>query len=469
MHKKALFLVLFFPVILLGQTTASINKDVTAQFVSHYNNGDYSHIFEMFSSQMQEAQPLESITSFLGEVSSIYGKITAHEFVKNHDQSFAMYKATGTQANIALSISIDQNAKINGLLVTNFLDKSEGTEIQNQIDISNGAITQKQADLIFEKVKNFPEHTQLAIALIKAGEVSFFGLKRNKTAVQTIANSKSVFEIGSISKVFTATLLASFVTEGKLALTDPVNPYLGVSLKNDTKIPFKALANHTSGLFRLPSNLIFNPSNPYIDYKQEDLKKYLSTYLELPQESVGNFYSYSNLGAGLLGYTLSNIAKVSYEELLQQQVFSVHNMSNSTTEFAQVKQPLVKGLNTEGNEVSNWGFSVLAGAGGILSTVEDLSKFALAQFDERLKAIALTQTPTFKVNDKMSVGLGWHLLNRGKNKTLLWHNGATGGYSSSMVLDIQNKTGTIILSNVSGVSASQKEIDVLNFKLLKAL
>src|SRR5690606_26358709 len=119
-------------------------------------------------------------------------------------------------------------------------------------------------------------------------------------------------------------------------------------------------------------------------------------------------YQYSNLGAGLLGYTLCKIDNNTYEDLLQKKIFSKYDMQNSTAEINKIKGNLVKGLNNEGKEVPNWELSILAGAGGIFSTVEDLSHFAVSQFDYSNKELKLTREKTFEINDNVDIGLGWH-------------------------------------------------------------
>ena len=135
-------------------------------------------------------------------------------------------------------------------------------------------------------------------------------------------------------------------------------------------------------------------------------------------------------------------------------------------DLIKVKTKLVKGLKPNGKTTSNWDFDVLAGGGAIFSTVEDLSKFALAQFDNSNNELALTQKPTFKVNDNMSIGLGWHILKRKNGGELIWHSGGTGGYTSSMALDLENKNGIMILSNVSAFNKNMGNIDQLCLSLI---
>ena len=147
-------------------------------------------------------------------------------------------------------------------------------------------------------------------------------------------------------------------------------------------------------------------------YDKEKLINYLTKEVELNQEP-GIKYEYSNLGAGILGFELASISKSSYDTATTRENIYKVQMVNSTSVGENVKTKLVKGLKPNGKTTSNWDFDVLAGGGAIFSTVEDLSKFALAQFDNSNNELALNpRKPTFKVNDNMSIGLGWHILKR---------------------------------------------------------
>lgn len=342
---------------------------------------------------------------------------------------------------------------------------------KNELDSSLTQITNKQAKLIFTKVKSYPNNTELSIAIIENGKTKFVGVKRVNNSIVPIENKEKIFEIGSISKVFTATLLTNFIQEGKLQLDDPIQDYHEFKIRTNDTITFKELANHTSGLPALPSDLnlsTVDPNNPYKNYNSQKLKEYLAEKLEL-KEKIGAKYEYSNIGAGTLGFSLTEIAKSSYENLLQEKIFLKYKMFNSTTIREKVHKTLIKGLDFEGNETSNWDFDVLVGAGGILSSVNDLSKFASAQFKEENLELMLTQKMSFTINRNMSVGLGWHIIKGKKKEELIWHNGGTGGYSSSMVLDKENKNGIIVLSNVSAYNKQMGNIDKICFALIGTL
>lgn len=332
-------------------------------------------------------------------------------------------------------------------------------------------ITEVQSQNIFAETKDFPNNTQLAIAIIHNGTTKFYGIKRVNDTILTIDNQDNVFEIGSISKVFTATLLADMVVNNQLGLDDNINDYLEWPLKGGVKITFKQLSNHTSGLPRLPTNLLLDSvdlENPYKDYDDLKLKQYLTQDLQLNQ-NPGEKSEYSNLGVGLLGYVLSEIDSTSYENLLQTKILTKYSMTGTTSNRRLISNQLVKGLDAQGNETPNWDLNVLMGAGGILSSVADLSKFAQAQFNDSDQALALTREPTFNFQaNKADMGLGWAII-RNQHGTRFMHSGGTGGYRSNLVLDIANKNGVIILSNLSAFHKNNMNIDNLGERLMGTL
>ncbi len=332
--------------------------------------------------------------------------------------------------------------------------------------------TEQQKELIFEHVRAFPEQTQLAFAFIDNGAVSFSGVIFEDDTIRLVDNRHKVFEIGSISKVFTASLLTALAGEGKLGLDDPVNDHLPFALKDSIRPTFMQLANHTSGLPRMPSNfdaaVPFDPANPYRNYGPDLLEEYLTKQVELAYHP-GERSEYSNLGAGLLAFALTQMTGLDYQQLLQRYLFSKYSMTVSTTRREDVTSNLVSGLDQNGMKTSNWDFSVMVGAGGILSSTEDLAKFALAQFDDSNRELKRTRKPTFEMNEQLMIGLGWHIVKTSAETELYCHNGGTGGYSSSLVLNTCQANGVMILSNVSAFHPQSTRIEQLCFSLLGTL
>jgi len=339
-------------------------------------------------------------------------------------------------------------------------------------DYDQALITNEQSKAIFRECQDLPNNTEVSISLIENGNIKYYGVKRENDTIFTYISPESVFEVGSITKVFTATLLADLVLKKKLKLEDRVSDYLDVSFNDSTAITFKQLANHTSGLPRLPSNmklLEVDFKNPYKDYDEKKLIDYLTEELEL--EHQGSF-AYSNLGAGLLGYTLTRIENASYEDLLQSRIFSKYQMTSSTTNRSLVVDKLVLGLNRNGEVTPNWDPNVLVGAGGILSSVTDLSSFALAQFDSSNEALNLTRKSTYYGHHGRSaitgIGLGW-MMKDDEGRGLYWHNGGTGGYNSFMQIDVEKKSAVIILTNVSAYNPKRVNIESLGERLMKSI
>ena len=465
MKRTTIILILTFMTnVVFGQTDNY--KKAIENFKTNYNTEKYEDIFNSFSSEMKQALPIEKTKQFLTGLKSQVGKIEKTEFVSYQQGTYATYKTNFEKAVLAVNISLDKQNQINGLFIKPY-EEPKKTESTSVNALSN--YPTDVAEIIFSKSKDLPNNTQLSIALIQNGKTNYYGIIKVNDTIKPNENQNKIFEIGSITKVFTSTVLTSLVTDKKLKITDEINSYYSFPFKNNIKIKFESLANHTSGLPRLPENLdLSNETNPYKNFGEREIEDYLKNLLKLENEP-SKISSYSNLGAGLLGYTLGLSQKTSFQKLLQKRVFDKYKMTNSFTSSQNLNNKLVKGLDGNGEVVTNWDFDVLFGGGGILSSTEDLVKFAYAQFNPKNKELALARKSTFDINEDMKIGLGWHILKTEKGFNWVWHNGGTGGYSSSMVLDAEKKNGVIILSNVSAFNQKMENIDKLSFELMKQI
>ena len=341
----------------------------------------------------------------------------------------------------------------------------------NNLEPRSG-ISSPQIDSIFQTLRYFPDQTQFSIAFISDSTVAFYGAIRTNDTLKTIDNKSSVFEIGSLSKVFTSTLLADLATEDKLELDQPIQKYLDFPLLDSPKITFKELANHTSGLPRIPSGFVWGSlwhmDNPYRDYDEEKLRDYMSNDMKLKSEP-GTLWQYSNIGTGILGFALTQIDGKSYEEMLQQRIFDPLDMQHSTTRRELVKERLVTGLDKRGKSTSYWDLGAIPGAGAIVSTAEDLAKFMEANFSPDNEALKLQHHKTYRIDKYKDMALGWFIIKQDTTQKWLWHNGGTGGFRSSMVLDISAQKGVTVLSNISTGHSHADKVDDLSFSLLEQL
>ncbi len=268
-------------------------------------------------------------------------------------------------------------------------------------------------------------------------------------------DGNTVFEIGSITKVFTASLLADMVARGEVQLDDPVAKYLPKSVRvpsrNGRQITLLDLATQSSGLPRLPNNLApADSTNPYADYTVDQLYAFLSSY-ELPRD-IGVQYEYSNLGVGLLGHALALRAGKSYEDLLTERILRPLGMNDTRIVLSSaMKSRLAPGHSPSGGVVANWDLPTLAGAGALRSTTNDLLKFLAANLDSTSAPLGrVLATTHFARRDvdgaQMRIGLNWHILN-GFGRPIVWHNGGTGGYRTFIGFDETNKRAVVVLSN----------------------
>jgi len=339
-------------------------------------------------------------------------------------------------------------------------------------DIYKAEIEKAQVELIANTLSEFPNHSEIAIALVHSNKSVFYGLQQKNDSIGISNNSNLVFEIGSITKVFTTQLLINLLDEDKInSLDESVLPYLDFNIKGNPTITFRQLANHTSGL---PSNLsgsIFNTdaSNPYRNWNREKLMNYFSKDVKLNSEP-GVVYQYSNVGMALLAYTINKITGKEYESLLQENIFQPLEMIQSTTNRDLIQEYLVQGYNRKGKPTANWEMAEMKGAGAILSSTLDLSKFALWNFFALNNQLKLMSQSSLVINDNLEIALGWHIVKNKSTNPFLWHNGGTGGYKSSMAINLNNNTAVIVLTNIGATDNPKRQlIDNLCFDLMKTL
>ena len=280
----------------------------------------------------------------------------------------------------------------------------------------------------------------------------------------------TIFEIGSMSKVFTSLLLADMVARGEVSLNDPAATYLpaGVTVprRGDRQITLADLATHTSGLPRLPNNMSpKDPHNPYADYSVEQLYAFLGSYA-LPRD-IGARYEYSNLGGGLLGHVLARRAAEDYGTLVHRRIAGPLHMDDTTIALSSAQLVrLAKGHTATLQPAANWDLPTLAGAGGLRSDAKDILNFLAAELgyvdtplNRAMKAQLAVRRPTGMPG--LDIALGWHIL-AGKTGEVVWHNGGTGGYRSFMGFDPKTRVGVVVLTNTATVAGG----DDIGFHIL---
>jgi serine-type D-Ala-D-Ala carboxypeptidase/endopeptidase len=322
-------------------------------------------------------------------------------------------------------------------------------------------------------VRDARRHVGVSVGVLRGRGDLDHGIRDGGSARAVAAGREPNFEVGSVTKVFTATLLAVMVEERLVALDDPVQQYLPVGAQLPVRgrpITLADLATHTAGLPRLPHRFLLRSighrRNPYAWFTVDDLCAGLpSTRL---RREPGGRPRYSNLGYGLLGHVLALRAGRSYEQLVQERICHPLELGDTGVWLpAAARRRFAQGHDRRGRPVPDWDLPLLAGAGGLRSSVTDLLAFLRLQLGEGdpalARAAALTHTPRSR-HRRIAVGLGWTRLPLlGTEHELLFHNGATGGFRSFAGFVPATATAVVVLSN------SARSVDALGFRILERI
>lgn len=326
-----------------------------------------------------------------------------------------------------------------------------------QITYGQSNITlEERIDKLAESYVNKPANAGVVIGVIQPAKEYFkgYGVMNKKT--NETPDSATIFEIGSISKVFTTAIFAHMAEAGVVNYDDFIDQYLpAVKLSPDVqqKITLKHLASHTSGLPSLPEEWLneMDTCNPYKDLTVEMLYGYLST--AKLQNKPGEKSVYSNLGMGLLGHIIELKQQKSYDELVKHEICTMLGMTNTTVNLTESQRKfLATGHSETGNQTCNWDIPVLSGAGALKSNMVDMVKFLRGNLylrdDSLYQAFSKCHQPVADAEHFLKVGLGWHMLSI-KGENIIWHNGGTGGYRSFIGFNKEKQTGIIVLSNAA--------------------
>jgi CubicO group peptidase (beta-lactamase class C family) len=283
-----------------------------------------------------------------------------------------------------------------------------------------------------------------------------------------LPDGQTVFEMGSITKTFTALLLQQMADRHDVALDDPVQKFLPEEVKLPTRggnqITLLDLVTHTSALPRMPDNMKpADLANPYADYSVQQMYAFLSG-CTFPRD-IGAQFEYSNLGMGLLGHVLARRAGCTYEELVIRRVCQPLGMTRTRiTLDSPMRQHLASAHDADGQPVSNWDIPTFAGAGALRTTVNDMLTYIAAQAgitpSPLYPAMKATQAPRSPIDssNQTDVAMAWHVL---KRNGYVWHNGQTGGYQTIAVFSPERKIGVVVLAN-----QCSRYVDKIGFLLL---
>lgn len=349
------------------------------------------------------------------------------------------------------------------------------TQTQIQIKRTNFLSDNKKYSILDSVVENAvvdfiqnPQNCGFSIGVIKDTSVYFYNYGETMRGNNMLPKQHTIYEIGSVTKTFCGILLGYAITEGKLKLDDDIRKYMPGQFPNlETNkhtIEIKHLANHSSGLPVTPEDIRsqtdFDSLNPYKNYDKIKLFDYLRT-VKLSSEP-GQLCQYSNTGMALLGIILEKVYDKSFEELIKEKICNQNNMNNTIINLNEYQLPnFCQGYNNNGTIIPHWELGAFSAAGGIRSCTNDMVNYLRYNLMEKDAAVKLAHIST--INKSSNIALAWHIINTKYNNELIWHNGATYGFSCFCGFIKTKNVGIVILSNTS------TNIDFIGLSILKYL
>ncbi len=275
--------------------------------------------------------------------------------------------------------------------------------------------------------------------------------------------AESVFEVGSITKVFTAVLLADAVSRGEVSLDDPVSKHLGVRVpsRNGREITLLDIATHRSSLPRMADDMGSSPANPYPQYSMQQLLDFIARH-ELRRD-IGSEYEYSNIAVALLGEALARAAGKPYQELLRERVLEPLGMTSTGFSMDEFPRQRTQG-HGPGGVMPYRGWTELPAMGAMRTTAGDLLEFLAANLREPRTHLDSVMRMTWSegrgpVSAGVEIGLLWNIRTFGDRQIVL-HGGSTAGYDAQIAFEPARGTAVVRLANVQPFE-DDIEIDVL--------
>lgn len=307
----------------------------------------------------------------------------------------------------------------------------------------------------------------IVVGVIDSTGSNVYGFGKTNKENGTTPDGDTIFEIGSVSKIFTATCFAMMVEQKQIRQNDAVDSILSYKIPADggNKIWLSHLATHTSGLPQHPNNLNSpRPDSPYSGYSQRQFQDFLSGYVL--SRSPGDKYEYSHVGYALLGQAMAKKDGKSYEQMITDRIATPLGLKDTRVRVTDaVAGRLAHGYTVDGEKVGLWDNPVMEGALGLSSTANDLLKVASAHlgitatpFAGALKSM---QERQIDVDRQTDMGFGWQL---GRRLGTLHHTGETGGYHVFLALLPREKAAVVVLAN-----SAYGAVDMVGINLVRAL
>lgn len=435
-----------------AQRTLQQRTDSVAELAKQYvNEKDADKLYELTGQDFRNAIKKEEFINVSKQSLFPLGDLKQMIHERNAD-GVILYKGEFAAGPMTLAIGLDAGDKVSTFFFRKYIPpRTAAVPTNNPLRSAQD----KAVDSIAKSYLGQAGTEGMSIGILKNGKTYFYGYGDADKTKHYIPASNTIFELGSISKTFTATIVALAIGEGRIKLDDPVNKYLPDSIPslqfNDRVVTIKDLLNHTAALPRMPADFQDGRRDErgIIVYPIEKFFSWLKG-LKLTREP-GLKSEYSNAGLALASTVMQRIYNMTYEQMVQQFIAQPIGMMDTRIDIRQQDSVrYAKGYTEDGSYHFPRNLPpIYQGAGGLRATADDMLKYAKAQWDapnKKLeKAIQLTHDTTFS-DKNFHIGMAWVLLKYG-NLDVIFHNGATGGFRSYLGVAPDKQLAVIVLVN----------------------
>jgi CubicO group peptidase (beta-lactamase class C family) len=438
---------------IMAQSLQQQKTDSVFQLVKKYfNDKRADSIYAIAGESFKKNLDAQTFGDFVTQRLFPFGEIKQSEFISFVNNKLATYKLEFATLKLQLLMSLDDNGKLDYFLFQPYKEPEGNKPAPVATTNPMKSEMDKKVDSAARPYIQKMNTVGLSIGILRNGKSSTYNYGETVRGNGKLPNANNLFEIGSITKTFTAIILADDVNAGKVKLNDPITKYLPDSVAANpvlNGITLEMLSNHTSGLPRLPDNMdpnTIDALNPYKDYN----KKQLFAYLEnCKLNSIpGEQYAYSNLGVGLLGTILEEVNGKPFEQMVIETITKPLGMNSTIQYLTPALAPrFVTVYNEDGRETPAWDCAVLAPCVALKSTVNDLLLYANANIVKNSKLskdVELTHQVTYDKDVKL--GLAWHIITV-NGVDYYFHNGGTYGSNSYLAFNVERRIALVVLSN----------------------
>lgn len=346
-----------------------------------------------------------------------------------------------------------------------FTSNTSFAQSQEKIEKELNKIIYFDAEIDFEKIPG------MVIGIIQGDSVYTYGYGSLSMAEDIVPKTNSIFELGGITKVFTASLVELLVEEGLMDYETSLNEYLPKAMSNDkTDITLLEAITHTGGFPRLPHGIgkrEREANNPYAYYAKSDLSEFYKNYY--PIEDEENRYQYSHVPYALIEMAIENITGERFEDVLNEKLINKMDLEDTTIRLSEEqKERLSLGYNILGNKTRPWRFSSFKGSVGMKSTMDDMLTFLKLHMGDSehkfAKSFEDMHIPMFETELAKNnfISKGWHIIQK-RNHNIILHAGSTSGHQAFAGFVKETNTGVVILSN------SENSTNSLGYLILRSL